>query len=422
MHIEYYMRYPVNAWEIPAKASAFAEGCLQVRIFHMTNSDLTARLGNAADPIERLTWHYENPAAEAMVSARNGIPVVGITSNTVPWELIRAAGAFPFIINSGNANHPDIDDFMEEGVFEKRVRAICGAAISGDLQHLSLLLISRTSEQEYKLYLYLREVARQNPNNRIPPVYLYDMLHTRSAESYSYGLERTLRLKERLEGLTGTTIDNMALSQAIEESNSARRAIRNLLSLRRPEPRVSGTEAIALIGSSFLINRHAYALLAEKAVAAVEHRDPLVGKRVLIEGASLNHRCLHMALEKYGAVVVAEDDWWGSRSAGEDVSDGSSDPMRAIFEKYFLDTPSPRLFPFEIADAWFQQASVNGIDGVVFYLPPEDCVAGWDYPRRRRYLDERGIPHLLVREDAASLSDECHKRIDEFVRGIGAGR
>ena len=70
----------------------------------------------------------------------------------------------------------------------------------------------------------------------------------------------------------------------------------------------------------------------------------------------------------------------------------------------------------------FKQASVDGIDGVVFYLPPEDCVAGWDYPRRRRYLDDRGIPHLLVRDDAMSISEECHERIETFVRNIGVGR
>jgi benzoyl-CoA reductase/2-hydroxyglutaryl-CoA dehydratase subunit BcrC/BadD/HgdB len=374
------------------------------------------------NPIERLTWHYENPAAEAMASAANGIPVVGITSNTVPWELIRAAGAFPCLINSGNANCPDIGNFMEEGVFEKRIRTIFGGSISGSLEHLSLLIISRTSEQEYKLYLYLREVARQDPQRRIPPVYLYDMLHTRSPESYSYGLERTLCLRKRLEELTGITIDDAGLLQAIKESNSARGAIRKLLSLRKPEPKVSGSEALSLIGPSFFIHKGEYARMAEQALQLVEHRNPLHGKKVLIEGASLNHRGLHLELEKHGAVVVAEDDWWGSRSAGGDISEESNDLMKSIFEKYYLDTPSPRVFPFEIADAWFQQASADGIDGVVFYLPPEDCVAGWDYPRRRRYLDERGIPNLLVREDAMSISDECHERIEKFLCGIGAGR
>jgi benzoyl-CoA reductase/2-hydroxyglutaryl-CoA dehydratase subunit BcrC/BadD/HgdB len=390
-----------------------------MQISNMTNLDSTAKLRNAADPIERLTWHYENSAAEAMSSAASGTPVVGITSNTVPWELIRAAGAFPFVINSGNAKHTDIGRFMEEDVFEERIRAIFGAAISGDLQYLSLLLIPRTSEQEYKLYLYLREVARQHPTGRIPPIYLYDMLHTHSSESYSYGLERTRRLKERLEELTGKLIEDAALLHAVKESNSARKKIRKLLSLRRQEPRVTGAEALALIGALYFMRRDEYARVAHKAVAVIEDRNPLAGKRLMITGSSLSHRGLHQALEKHGAIVVAEDDWWGSRSAGEDIADRSNDLLKAIFEKYYLDTPSPRLFPFEIADAWFQQASTDGIDGVVFYLPPEDCVVGWDYPRRRHYLDEKGIPHLLVREDALSISEECDEDIEVFVRSIG---
>ena len=61
---------------------------------------------------------------------------------------------------------------------------------------------------------------------------------------------------------------------------------------------------------------------------------------------------------------------------------------------------------------------MDGVDGVVFYLPPEDCVAGWDYPRRRQYLDAREIPHLVVREDAMCVSEECHENIENFVRSI----
>jgi benzoyl-CoA reductase/2-hydroxyglutaryl-CoA dehydratase subunit BcrC/BadD/HgdB len=388
----------------------------------MTNPDFTAELLDAADPIERLTWYYENPAADALASVAKGIPVVGVTSNTVPRELIRAAGAFPCVINTGNANHADIGSFMEEGVFEERIRAIFGAAIAGDLQYLSLLLIPRTSEQEYKLYLYLREVARLCPERPIPPIYLYDMLHTRSSESYSYGLERTLCLKKRLEELTGKLIDTAALLHAIEESNAARKAIRKLLSLRRQEPRMTGTEALAPIGASFFMRGEDYVLLAERAVEMIEHRSPLAGKRLMVVGSSLDHRGLHQAIEKHGAIVVAEDDWWGARSAGGDIADGSNDLLKAVFEKYYLDTPSLRLFPFEIADAWFQQESTDGVDGVVFYLPPGDCVAGWDYPRRRQFLDERGIPHLLLREDALSISEECHERIATFVHSICVGR
>jgi benzoyl-CoA reductase/2-hydroxyglutaryl-CoA dehydratase subunit BcrC/BadD/HgdB len=245
------------------------------------------------------------------------------------------------------------------------------------------------------------------------------MLHSRSSESYAYGLERTLCLKERLEELTGKLADDATLQRAIEESNSVRQAIRRFLQLRRMLC-VTGTEALALIGASFFMERGEYARLAKLAEERILVRNPLSGKRLLITGSSLNHRNLHQALEEHQAIVVAEEDWWGSRSAGQDIDAGSNDRLKSIFEKYYFDAPSPRLFPCEIADAWFQQTSTDGIDGVVFYLPPEDCVAGWDYPRRRHYLDERGIPHLLIREDAMSISKECHGRIESFVQGIGS--
>ena len=55
-------------------------------------------------------------------------------------------------------------------------------------------MIPRTSEQEHKLYLYLREVMRQG-TERAPEPILYNLLHARSPEAEAYGLERTHDLK-----------------------------------------------------------------------------------------------------------------------------------------------------------------------------------------------------------------------------------
>jgi hypothetical protein len=58
---------------------------------------------------------------------------------------------------------------------------------------------------------------------------------------------------------------------------------------------------------------------------------------------------------------------------------------------------------------------------VIFYLPPEDDVLGWDYPGLRKSLEQRGIPSLLLREDAThGLSAACHQAIDDFISGIAA--
>ena len=116
-------------------------------------------------------------------------------------------------------------------------------------------------------------------------------------------------------------------------------------------------------------------------------------------------------------MVVAEDDWWCSRSFGKEIV-AQGDMLPPIFERYYADAPSPRVFPRDIASAWFV-TEASKVDGVVFYLPPEDDVLGWDYPELRRTLEQRGIPSLLVREDAAAeLSSECHRRIEDFIGGI----
>ncbi len=335
--------------------------------------------------------------------------MVGVTSNTVPWELLRAAGFDPVLLSPRRRHTPLADRYMED-VFSARMKAVFDFLISPDGAQLAAVVIPRTSEQEHKLYLYLREVVRQG-RERAPEVILYNLLHARSPEAEAYGLERTEALKVALEQLTGRPIEPQVLSSAIAEGNAARQGIRELQELRKgPFPRLSGSEAVALIGAWYFMDRSQYALLAREAIQEIQTRPPLEGPQILIQGSPQDVPDFCEAVEAQGAIVVAEDDWWGSRAAGQDI-DATADPMRAIFEKYYFDAPSPRVFPAEMADAWFQR-TVSNVHGVIFYLPHEDDVLGWDYPRLRDYLDERAIPHLMLR---AASSDE----IKAFIGRLG---
>lgn len=348
---------------------------------------------------------------ERAVDSRNAGPVVGVTSNTVPWELLRAAGLHPFLLSPRRKETPLADRYMEDA-FSARIKAIFDFLVSSEGKRLAAVVIPRTSEQEHKLYLYLREVDRQGVGQTPKPI-LYNLLHARSPEAEAYGLGRTHDLKQQLEQLTGHPIEADALREAIAEGNSARQAIRALLQQREGgAPKVRGSEALALIGAWYFMDRSEYALLAQEALREIEMRTPLEGPWILIKGSPMDGPELCVAIESYGAVVVAEDDWWGSRAAGRDI-DTTIDPMRAIFEKYYFDAPSPRVFPAEVSDAWFFNRA-SEVDGVIFYLPQEDDVLGWDYPRLRDSLDERGIPHLMARSDS---SDE----IAAFVEGLRNG-
>jgi benzoyl-CoA reductase/2-hydroxyglutaryl-CoA dehydratase subunit BcrC/BadD/HgdB len=299
-----------------------------------------------------------------------------------------------------------------EDVFSARMKAVFDLLLSHDAASLSAVIIPRTSEQEHKLFLYLREVVRFGAEHAPEPI-LYNLLHARSPEAEAYGLERTRDLRTTLERLSGRSIQPEALSASIAEGNAARQAIRGLLQQREcPAPRLSGADALALIGAWYFMDRSEYAPLAQEALREIQTRLPLKGPRILIKGSPLDSPDLCLKLESHGAIVVAEDDWWGSRAAGQDI-DAAKDPMRAIFEKYYFDAPSPRVFPAAIADDWFCRKT-SEVDGVIFYLPHDDDVIGWDYPRLRGYLEQCAMPHLLVREES---SDQIAAFIQRLPNG-----
>ena len=82
----------------------------------------------------------------------------------------------------------------------------------------------------------------------------------------------------------------------------------------------------------------------------------------------------------------------------------NKDPVTAIFEKYFYDEVSPRVHPVEHRDAWFQREIERGhVDGVLFYIPLEDDVAGLGLSRGNSRILKRG------RCRASSCEKACAK-------------
>ena len=207
------------------------------------------------------------------------------------------------------------------------------------------MVIPRTSEQEHKLYLYLREVIRQG-GERPPEPILYNLLHARSAEAEAYGLERTQDLRTQLERVMRSSASSLKRSRRPSRKGMPRARQSAICCEQRegPAPRLPGTEALPLIGAWYFMGRSEYATLAREALREIETRPPLEGPRILIKGSPLDSPEFCAAIEAHGAIVVAEDDWWGSRAAGQDI-DATMDPIRAIFEKYYFDAPSPRVFP-----------------------------------------------------------------------------
>ena len=368
--------------------------------------------------ISALVHCFAQPLADARARQAAGDAVVGTVATTIPWEILRAAGFSPVVVRPVRQPAEGCEEFLEPHVFSPRIRALFESAVAGDLSFLTALAFARTSEQEYKAYLYLREVAREGRGGSLPPLWFFDLLYSPSPHAYEYGLAQTREWLVRIAALTGRAVHAENLRVAIAESNAARAAVRRLLALRRAEPKLSGAEALALLGSFFLLDRGSYAALANRAATEAERRSPLKGPRLILAGAWLDHERLHALLESHGAVVIGEDGEWGLRAAGRDI-ESDAEGVAAIFDKYYRDGPSVR--QFAPADrAWLDELSAADVDGLVFYLPPDDSVMGWDMPHERTRLDARGIPSLVIRDDVDDprMPARWHETIAAFIRQV----
>jgi len=335
-----------------------------------------------------------------MAHAAGAANAVGVTSNTVPWEVLEAAGLTPVVLNPPPGPTPIADRLMEP-VFEMRIRRIFDGLAAGHWPFLKRVIVSRASEPEHKLFLYLKEASRQGLSSSIPPVELYNLMQSDSEEARAYGLERTRELAQA---------SPEALTAAVRGGNRARQMLARLIELRR-EARVSGREALPWIGAYYCMNRGDYAEHMQLAMDGLSARPPLSGPRLLIEGGPVEGTSLHQAIEAEGAIVVAENDWWGSRALTRQIVE-ADDLVAQIFATYYH-AHSPRRMDF----GWFNQ-QLGLVDGVVFYFPPDDDVAGWDYPSLRQITEARGLPHLLLSASGGDLEIE-RPRIRAFVQHLG---
>jgi benzoyl-CoA reductase/2-hydroxyglutaryl-CoA dehydratase subunit BcrC/BadD/HgdB len=375
------------------------------------------------EALATLRTHYQDRLRAARDAHARGERVVGRVGNTIPVELLLAAGFTPVLISADRARPtPTAIKYMDD-VISPETKALFEAAIDGDFEFLELLVLSRPYD---KLFYYLKELYRLGRAPKLPPLHMFDLMQSQRPAVRAYNAGRVAAFVERLERAAGGEITESTLQAAIRVTNGARAVQRRLQDLRR-SGRVSGVDAMQAIGAGYFMPPAAYKAALESYVAGLAadgEATPAKSRLLVVTSEPLDHTGLHEAVEAAGAVVVAEDDWWGARAPGGDLPLTGSG-REAVLLKYWMDTPTSGVYPPQAREAWFQQESArDDVDGVVFYVPPSDQLFGWDYPRLASDLAARGKRSILVRRDAAQPADRqaITKEVAEFVSALPAAR
>lgn len=373
-----------------------------------------------ASAIDELRAGFEEPfSALGSDTARDRGTVV-ISWPSVPVELVRAAGFSPVVARGSGAPTPAAGHVLEPDLFPNRLGQLVEAALAGRLANVAAIVLPRTSDPDYKCFLYLRELVRRGDVATLPPVLLFDLLHSDGPDTQAYNTERTRVLSTLLASLAGRKPEPDDLRREIASANRARAAARRLNALRTAAPRIAGVEALPLLGAFWQLAPERYAALAEAAADSLAGRSALEGPRVLLAGTPVDSTALHAAIEAESAVVVAELSPFGSGGVSADV-EASGDPFAALAEHYGRTSIDARL-PVKALMRRFDDA-LSTVAAVVLSLPPDDESFGWDYPRVRELLARHSLPQAVLQGDPAlGATAEDRERIRTLLNAVPARR
>jgi len=365
-----------------------------------------------ATAITTLTAAFNDTFARLGESAEQDRDVVVTSWPSLPIEIVRACRLRLVVARGSQAETPTADAQVEPGVFPGRIRQLVDAALRGRLAHVAQVVIPRTSDSDYKCFLYLREFVRIGVAGAMAPTTLFDMLQSDGAHVRRYDVERTRALVDVLAGASGHRPSDDELWEEMTLTNAARAAARRLAALRRRVPCVSGEVVFPLLCALWHVPPREYVSLANRVADDFADAVPLTGPRVLLAGAPVDGIGLHAAVESRGGVVVDELSAWTSVAAGADIR-CEDEPLPALADLYRRRSIGPRL-PAARPDR--SQRALAVVDAVVVSLPEDDATFGWDYPALRDRLQAWGLPHAVLRSDPhRSLTPDDGRRLEALL-------
>jgi len=381
--------------------------------------------GSVMTAFEKLQTHYRQRDLSAREWKKNGGKVVGYFCDNVPEEFISAAGFMPFRLSGdpeGGTERPG--NYSERGnVFSREgfVASMLHMVLNGRYDFLDYLIIPHARDSVHRLYTTLINRQAENPALKLPELYYLDNLHTNFYSAGIYNHQRWLELKSRLEEWSGKKISGDRLSEAIAISNENKRLLKEIAALRASDPpRISGVEALQIIGTSMFMPKETHNTLLKALLSDTEAFPEKNGVRLFVEGSPLDHPQLYEIIESCGATIVGEDNCWGNRYADVPI-DTSLDPTEAVMYRYSNKTPCTRMYPLSArVDYCVKSAQESNAQGVVFNVFQFDEMQAWETPDEINALKEKGISSLYLKDQPYLIvdPDALKAKIAEFIQSI----
>ena len=360
-----------------------------------------------------------------------GGKVIGFACMLAPVELILAAGAIPVRIDSGFYTPSKIGDRIVPVEVCPVVRSMIGLAMADLYPYLEMcdcIISPNTCDGKTKVCEILTDAF---------PVWEMNVPRIKDTpQSKNYWLEQIKEIKDKIEKLTGRSINRKAMRTAIQTTLKATEASRRLLELRKVSPAViSGRDAMLVSQMSYYddiprwtekVNQLCEELerkISEKAFVAPENTP-----RILLTGSPMIWpdcwKIPNLIEEsKPQGLIVADEFCSGDRIFYDPVGvdEGSTgDMLKAIAERYILPCTCP-CFTSEDGnrdriDKLLTLVKDYKISGVIYHVIRGCHLYAMEYMRLKRVFEKENIPiYYLDTEYSREDSGQMKTRIEAFL-------
>jgi len=362
-------------------------------------------------------WYEKRHDYARAWKARTGGQVVATMCTYSPEELLIAAGMLPVRVLGAhepqNVTEPHIF-----GMFCPFCRDSLAQGLLGRYDYAEGVTLTQSCIQYRQAY----SSWRQNVPTVQWDYYVAMPNDVQSPHSRKAHTAEVQRFRVFLQALSGKTITDDMLRDALAVCDENRRLLRELFDYRKEtDPQVTGVEALYASITAQFIDKREHNEQLKKVLAALPKRqlNRPQGARFMTIGSENDDVAFMAMVESVGATIVIDDQCSGTRYFWN-ASKPESDVVKAIAERYCdrpacptKDYPSHTRFDhvLNLAKEYKVQAAV--------FLQQKFCDPHeGDYPDLKRHLEANGIPTLFLEFDITNPIGPFRIRIEAMLETL----
>lgn len=368
----------------------------------------------ALDKIRKIS---EDPYSYALnLKQATAKPIVGSFCSYTPEELIYAAGGVPFRL-FGTKDDISLADAHLQAYCCSLVRGGLEDALKGNLSFLDGTVFPHTCDSIQRL----SDIWRLNAGFSFHiDVVLPVKLDTASARTYM--IDVLNGFKADLESALNVSITDEKICQAISLYNRLRQTLGDIYEMRSSDPDcISAADLYHIIKASMIMDRdellELLVSLKDDVKKKLNEKTINTNKRIILSGGICNHPDIYTALEESGAEVIWDDLCTGTRYFEGEIEQGV-DPIDAIADRYMtrMVCPAKHLTVTARGESLVRMVKDRNASGVIFMFLKFCDPHSFDYPYLKKFLDDAGVPNILLEVEEQLPSDaQLKTRFETFV-------